>query len=275
MTPSLTRRFFVTAAVLAFAASSPLPLAAQEDERPGLDVIYVPTPHQVVKRMLELAKVGPDDIHYDLGSGDGRIVIAAVKDFKAKKGVGIDLDPQRIKEANANLAKSGVGDRVTFLRQNIFETDFSEANVVSLYLLSTLNFKLRPTILNMRPGTRIVTQSFDMADWAPDHTENVEFDNDGYKGSRRVYLYIVPAKIEGKWSLETSAGKIDLDLKQHFQRFTGSATVGGKTAEIKDGKLNGGAIEFTLDIGGKPVKFEGKVDGNTITGNNWTAKKAS
>jgi hypothetical protein len=225
--------------------------------------------------MLELAKVGPDDIHYDLGSGDGRIVIAAVKDFKAKKGVGIDLDPQRIKEANANLAKAGVGDRVTFLRRNIFETDFSEANVVSLYLLSTLNFKLRPTILNMRPGTRIVTQSFDMADWSPEHTETVDFDDNGYKGTRRVYIYIVPAKIEGKWSFEGSAGKIDLDLKQHFQRFAGTATVGGKTAEIKDGKLNGAAIEFTLDIDGKPVKFEGKVDGNTITGNNWTAKKAS
>jgi hypothetical protein len=275
MISSLARKSFLTAAALAFAAACSLPAAAQDDEHPGLDVIYVPTPHQVVKRMLELAKVGPDDIHYDLGSGDGRIVIAAVKDFKAKKGVGIDLDPQRIKEANANLAKAGVGDRVTFLRKNIFETDFSEANVVSLYLLSTLNFKLRPIILNMRPGTRIVTQSFDMSDWSPDHTETVDFDDNGYKGTRRVYLYIVPAKIEGKWSLESSAGKIDLDLKQHFQRFAGTATTGSKTAEIKDGKLSGAAIEFTLDIGGKPVKFEGKVDGNTITGTNWTAKKAS
>lgn len=275
MFPSRFRKSFLPAAVLILAAACALPAAAQEDERPGLDVIYVPTPHQVVKRMLELAKVGPDDIHYDLGSGDGRIVIAAVKDFKAKKGVGIDLDPQRIREANANLAKSGVGDRVTFLRQNIFETDFSEANVVSLYLLSTLNFKLRPTILNMRPGTRIVTQSFDMADWAPDHTELVEFDNDGYKGSRRVYLYIVPARIEGKWSLDANTGKVELDLKQHFQRFAGTATIGGKRAEIKDGRLDGAAISFTLEIGGKPVKFEGKVNGNIITGNNWTAKKAS
>jgi hypothetical protein len=250
--------------------------ASIEGDNPRLDVIYVPTPHDVVKRMLELAKVGPDDIHYDLGSGDGRIVIAAVKDFKAKKGVGIDLDPQRIKEAEANLAKTGVADRVTFHNKNIFETDFSEASVVSLYLLSTLNFKLRPTILDMKPGTRIVTQSFNMADWDPDHKESVEFNDNGFKGSRTVYLFIVPAKVDGKWTLADGARNIELNVKQTFQRFSGTATIGGKTAAIKDGKLNGATIEFTLDIDGKPVKYEGKVDGNAITGtNNWTAKKAS
>jgi hypothetical protein len=267
-------------AALAFAgaalADESFAQASIEGDNPRLDVIYVPTPHDVVKRMLELAKVGPDDIHYDLGSGDGRIVIAAVKDFKAKKGVGIDLDPQRIKEAEANLAKAGVADRVTFHNKNIFETDFSEASVVSLYLLSTLNFKLRPTILDMKPGTRIVTQSFNMADWDPDHKESVEFNDNGFKGSRTVYLFIVPAKVEGKWTLADGTRSIELNVKQAFQRFSGTATVGGKTAAIKDGKLNGAAIEFTLDIDGKPVKYEGKVDGNAITGtNNWTAKKAS
>jgi hypothetical protein len=267
-------------AVLAFAgaalAEESFAQASIEGDNPRLDVIYVPTPHDVVKRMLELAKVGPEDIHYDLGSGDGRIVIAAVKDFKAKKGVGIDLDPQRIREAEANLAKAGVADRVTFHNKNIFETDFSEASVVSLYLLSTLNFKLRPTILDMKPGTRIVTQSFNMADWDPDHKESVEFNDNGFKGSRTVYLFIVPAKVDGKWTLADGARSIELNVKQAFQRFSGTATVGGKTAAIKDGKLNGAAIEFTLDIDGKPVKYEGKVDGNAITGtNNWTAKKAS
>jgi hypothetical protein len=267
-------------AVLAFAgaalAEESFAQASIEGDNPRLDVIYVPTPHDVVKRMLELAKVGPEDIHYDLGSGDGRIVIAAVKDFKAKKGVGIDLDPQRIREAEANLAKAGVADRVTFHNKNIFETDFSEASVVSLYLLSTLNFKLRPTILDMKPGTRIVTQSFNMADWDPDHKESVEFNDNGFKGSRTVYLFIVPAKVEGKWTLADGTRSIELNVQQAFQRFSGTATVGGKTAAIKDGKLNGAAIEFTLDIDGKPVKYEGKVDGNAITGtNNWTAKKAS
>jgi hypothetical protein len=267
-------------AALAFAgaalADESFAQASIEGDNPRLDVIYVPTPHDVVKRMLELAKVGPEDIHYDLGSGDGRIVIAAVKDFKAKKGVGIDLDPQRIREAEANLAKAGVADRVTFHNKNIFETDFSEASVVSLYLLSTLNFKLRPTILDMKPGTRIVTQSFNMADWDPDHKESVEFNDNGFKGSRTVYLFIVPAKVEGKWTLADGTRSIELNVQQAFQRFSGTATVGGKTAAIKDGKLNGAAIEFTLDIDGKPVKYEGKVDGNAITGtNNWTAKKAS
>jgi hypothetical protein len=267
-------------AALAFAgaalADESFAQASIEGDNPRLDVIYVPTPHDVVKRMLELAKVGPEDIHYDLGSGDGRIVIAAVKDFKAKKGVGIDLDPQRIKEAEANLAKAGVADRVTFHNKNIFETDFSEASVVSLYLLSTLNFKLRPTILEMKPGTRIVTQSFNMADWDPDHKESVEFNDNGFKGSRTVYLFIVPAKVEGTWTLADGTRSIELNVKQAFQRFSGTATVAGKTTAIKDGKLNGAAIEFTLDIDGKPVKYEGKVDGNAITGtNNWTAKKAS
>jgi hypothetical protein len=267
-------------AALAFAgaalADESFAQASIEGDNPRLDVIYVPTPHDVVKRMLELAKVGPEDIHYDLGSGDGRIVIAAVKDFKAKKGVGIDLDPQRIREAEANLAKAGVADRVTFHNKNIFETDFSEASVVSLYLLSTLNFKLRPTILDMKPGTRIVTQSFNMADWDPDHKESVEFNDNGFKGSRTVYLFIVPAKVEGTWTLADGTRSIELNVKQAFQRFSGTATVAGKTAAINDGKLNGAAIEFTLDIDGKPVKYEGKVDGNAITGtNNWTAKKAS
>lgn len=250
--------------------------ASVEGDNPRLDVIYVPTPHDVVKRMLTLAKVGPDDIHYDLGSGDGRLVIAAVKDFKAKKGVGIDLDPQRIKEAKNNLEKAGVGDRVTFLNRNIFETDFSEASVVSLYLLSALNLKLRPTILNMKPGTRIVTQSFAMDDWEPDHKESVEFDDSGFRGSRTVFLFIVPAKVQGKWTLNAGAQNVTLDLKQSFQRVSGTATIDGKTAEIKDGKLNGAQIEFTIESGGKPVKYEGKVDGNNMTGaGGWSAKKAS
>lgn len=266
-----------TAIILAAAAlaGSTLAHAWNDPDNGALDVIYVPTPHQVVKRMLELAKVGPGDIHYDLGSGDGRIAIAAVKDFKAKKAIGIDLDPQRIRESLDNHKKAGVGDRVAFLNRNIFETDFSEANVISLYLLSTLNLRLRPAILDMRPGTRIITQSFTMSDWTPDHFEVVEFEENGHRGSRNVYLFIVPAKAAGQWTLTDGNKTISLDIEQQFQRFTGTATVGGKKAEIKNGRLNGAAIEFTVDVDGKPVKYEGKTDGNTITGLNWHAKKAS
>lgn len=240
-----------------------------------LDVIYVPTPHQVVKRMLELAKVGPEDIHYDLGSGDGRIAIASVKDFNAKKSVGIDLDPQRIKESLENLAKTNVGERVTFLEKNIFETDFSEATVVSLYLLNRLNIKLRPTLLNMKPGTRIVTQSFTMNEWESDHTEKVAFEQNGNRGTRNVFLYIVPAKIDGRWTLIAGARNVTLEVDQKFQRFDGKASLDGKTTEIRNGRLNGAAITFEIEVDGKPAKYEGKVEGNIITGANWHAKKAS
>jgi hypothetical protein len=269
------RNLSLAAAALIAAAAITLQAPAQENA-PRLDVIFVPTPHAVVKRMLELAKVGPDDIHYDLGSGDGRIAIASVKDFKAKKSVGIDLDPQRIRESLDNHAKAGVGDKVTFLNKNIFETDFSEATVVSLYLLPTLNLKLRPTILDMKPGTRIVTQSFHMDDWKPDHTEDVPFD-ENYKGSRNVYLFVVPAKVEGKWTMADGGREITLDIRQKFQEFGGTATVKGKSSAVKEGKLDGAKIEFTIEIDGKPVKYEGAVNGGVITGAGsatWSAKKS-
>ena len=267
-------RAIALAAGVFFAASAAPAQTALEFDRPDLDVIYVPTPHQVVKRMLELAQVGPGDIHYDLGSGDGRIAIASVKDFNAKKSVGIDLDPQRIGESKANLAIAGVDDRVTFLRRNIFETDFSEATVVSLYLLNTLNMRLRPTILNMKPGTRIVTQSFTMNDWKPDHHEVVAHNEGGFANSRNVYLYIVPAKVDGKWTLTDGARTIALELRQSFQFFTGTASFAGTNAEIRDGKLNGAKIEFTIDLDGKPVKFEGSVDDAAMNGTGATAWKA-
>lgn len=238
--------------------------------QPKLDIHFVPTPHEVVKRMLELAKVGPDDIHYDLGSGDGRIAIAAVKDFKAKKAVGIDLDPQRIKEGKENAEKAGVTDRVTFREQNIFETDLSEVTTVSMYLLTSINIRMRPKLLaELKPGTRIVTHAFNMGDWRPEHNESVN----GYQ----VYFFIVPAKVEGKWEASEGERKFTLDLKAQYQDVTGTATVNGKSVPLKDVKLNGADFEFTVEVDGKPVKYQGKVDGNTINGTGaakWTAKKA-
>lgn len=261
--------------IAAIASSAAIAQTALEFDRPDLDVIYVPTPHLVVKRMLEIAKVGPDDIHYDLGSGDGRIAIASVKDFNAKKSVGIDLDPQRIGESLANLATAGVGNRVTFLRQNIFETDFSEATVVTLYLLNTLNMKLRPTLLNMKPGTRIVTQSFTMSDWKPDHFEVVSHNEGGFSDTRNVYFYIVPAKVDGKWTMTQGERTFTLDIEQKFQFFTGTATVNGKPAQLH-GRLNGPKIEFTLDLDGEWTKYEGTVNGGIMenTGSlRWNARK--
>lgn len=257
----------VTAAAALFGAGL---FALSASAQPKLDIHFVPTPHEVVKRMLEIAKVGPNDVHYDLGSGDGRIVIAAVKDFKAKKGVGIDLDPQRIKEANENKAKAGLGDNVTFREQNIFETDLSEASTVSMYLLTSINIRMRPKLLKeLKPGTRIVTHAFNMGEWKAEHEESVN----GYQ----VYLFIVPANVTGKWELSSGERKIALDLKSEFTELSGTASVNGKSADIKGGKITGTKIEFTVDVDGKPTKFEGTFNNGAITGNGadkWTAKKS-
>ena len=171
------------ACALAVGASATPALAQQAQGQPRTpDVIYVPTPPEVVAAMLKAAKVGPGDIVYDLGSGDGRIPIAAVKDFGAARATGIDIDPQRIKEAEANRAQSGVADRVRFLNQDLFTTNISEATVVTLYLLPSLNLKLLPKLrAELKPGTRIVSHAFNMGDWEPEQTINVE--------GRTVYMW--------------------------------------------------------------------------------------
>jgi len=260
------------AGILAFYLVGPdtAPKSAMTPPPARLDIHFVATPHEVVKRMLELAKVGPDDVHYDLGSGDGRIVIAAVKDFKARKAVGIDLDPQRIKEANENKAKAGLGDNVSFRNENIFETDLREATTVSMYLLQTINIRIRPKLLKeLKPGSRVVTHAFNMGEWKPELEENLN----GYQ----IYLFIVPANLNGKWESGEGESKISLNLKSEFTDLSGSATINGKTANLKDGKITGTKIEFTIDVDGKPVKYEGNVAEDTITGTSpqtWTARKS-
>jgi SAM-dependent methyltransferase len=164
---------------------SAAPLGEQAPLRPP-DVIYVSTPPEVVTAMLELAGVGPGDVVYDLGSGDGRIPIAAVRDFNASRAVGIDIDPQRIEEALVNRAVAGMDDRVTFRAADLFETDLSEATVVTLYLLPSLNLQLIPKFRReLRPGTRIVSHYFDMGEWEPERTVDI--------GARRVFLWTMPA----------------------------------------------------------------------------------
>lgn len=148
------------------------------------DVIFVPTPEEVVDAMLAVAKVGPNDVLYDLGSGDGRIPITAAKRY-GTRGVGIDIDPDRIKEANENARKAGVTNKVTFIQGDLFQQDLSQATVISLYLLPALNLRLRPVILKLKPGTRIVSHAFDMGDWKPDQTLNIN--------GRAVYFWTVPA----------------------------------------------------------------------------------
>ncbi len=155
--------------------------AATEPRRP--DVIFVPTPEDVVDEMLKVANVTGKDVLYDLGSGDGRIPITAAKKF-GTRGLGIDIDPERIKEANENLKKSGVGDKVKFIQGDLFQQDLSQATVITLYLLPALNLKLRPALLKLKPGTRIVSHDFDMGDWKPEKTVKV--------GTRSVFFWTVP-----------------------------------------------------------------------------------
>lgn len=180
-------RFAKTLVCLALAAAlSPLPAAAQQAgtlREP--DVIYVPTPQEVVDAMLKLANVHKGDVVYDLGCGDGRIVVTAAKRYGVR-GVGIDINPERIRDAKENAQQNGVTNLVTFRNEDLFEADIKEATVVTLYLLTSLNIKLRPKLLrDLKPGTRIVSHSFDMGEWKPDKTENVN--------GRTIYLWTVPA----------------------------------------------------------------------------------
>jgi SAM-dependent methyltransferase len=223
------------------------------------DVPYVPTPQPVVDRMLEMADVKKGDKVYDLGCGDGRIVVTAAKKFGAT-GVGVDIDPQRIQESNENAKSAGVTDKVKFEIKDLFTMDFHDADVLAMYLLPTVNMKLRPKILaDMKPGSRVVSHSFDMDDWKPDAEDEVD--------SSTIYFWIVPAKVEGSWQVKLKPENgpeqsATLNLKQSFQEVTGTANVGGKDTDIKDGKLVGTELTFTLN----GQKYKAKVDGKKISG---------
>ena len=253
---SLRPTVYALTVAAALAASS----AVYAQQEPRLDVIYVPTPQEVVDRMLELAKVGSGDFMIDFGCGDGRMVVTAAK--RGARGYGVDINPQRIKEANANAQAAGVTDKVEFKIANLFEEDLSKADVMAMYLLTDINLRLRPKILEtMKPGTRIVSHAFDMGDWKPEVHENVN--------GRNVYFWIVPAKVGGKWQVD-GAQKMTLNIDQKYQFFTGKADIGGKSVDITDGKLTGANITFKAD--GKT--YTGKVSGGTIAGDGWKATKA-
>jgi hypothetical protein len=225
-------------------------------QKPKLDVIYLPTPEPVVDKMLEMAQVRGSDYLIDLGSGDGRIPIMAAKKHGAR-GFGVDIDPERVKEAKENAEKEGVSDKVEFRVQNLFDTKIGDATVLSLYLLTRLNLELRPRILSeLKPGTRVVSHAFDMGDWTPDRHETVE--------GRNAYLWIVPAKVDGRWTLSQGGRSFDLDLTQKYQAVEGTATVNGRQAKLEDVRLRGDEISFILDTGEGRRQFSGRVDGNTI-----------
>ncbi len=245
-------------------------IGSAQASTPRLDVHYVPTPHEVVARMLEMADVQPEDYVIDLGSGDGRIVIAAVRDRNVRRALGIDLDPERVSEARENARKEGVEDRAVFEQGDLFQKDFSDATVLTMYLLSSLNLRLKPMILErMAPGTRIVSHAFDMGEWVPDRHDEV--------GGRNIYLWIVPARVAGRWQIETSDGHaLTLMLDQTYQHISGRALEDGVQSVLGDLALNGREIRFSVG----PQRYVGIVDGDTIVGvqgagsaSNWSARR--
>ncbi|HEX6977765.1 MAG TPA: class I SAM-dependent methyltransferase [Alphaproteobacteria bacterium] len=234
---------------------------------PKLDVPFVPTPQETVDRMLSMADIRPDDFLIDLGSGDGRIVITAAQRF-GTRGLGIDIDPDRIQESLANASAAGVSHLVEFRNQDLFETDFSRATVLTMYLLPEVNIKLRPRILSeLRPGTRVVSHAFDMDDWKPDAETTGP-------GGGDVFMWIVPARAAGDWNVRVSlpdggARTYRLELTQNYQELRGTARSSDRNMPVT-GRLAGEQIELTIRdrINDRPVtsRVRGRVEGDTITG---------
>lgn len=234
-------------------------VASVAEDRFKLDVPFIPTPQKVVERMLEMAEVKPADFLIDLGSGDGRIAITAARKHGAR-ALGVDIDPDRVEESRQNARRAGVDDKVEFRVQNLFDTDISKANVLTMYLLSSINRKLRPRILNdLAPGSRVVSHVFDLGEWKPDARDVVE--------NRNVYLWIVPARVAGTWTVEHDEGNLVVTIEQSFQEIKGTARLDGRTVPLEDARLNGAEIAFTLALdGGRRREFRGRVSGNTIEG---------
>jgi hypothetical protein len=234
----------------------------------GKDVVWVPTPQATVDRMLDMAKVTAKDYLMDLGSGDGRTVITAAK--RGATAMGIEYNPDMVELSKKNAADAGVGAKTTFVKADLFEADLSKASVITMFLLPQINLKLRPKILDLKPGTRIVSNTFTMDDWEPDEESNVT--EDGCTSWCTALLWIVPAKVEGTWKLAQG----ELVLKQQFQKLSGTLRNGaGAPATITDARMNGEEIAFTA--GG--TKYTGRVNGRSMRGTtpgggSWTASRA-
>lgn len=255
MTPAGARALILAALLAQLGcASQPEPAASAPSRIP--DVVFVPTPHRVVDEMLEVARVGPGDVLYDLGSGDGRIVIAASRRFGIR-AVGIDIDPKRIEESRFNADTARVSQRVEFRTADLFETDLRPASVVTLYLLPELNVKLRPKLFTeLRPGSRVVSHSFDMGDWKADSTLIVD--------ARLVYYWVIPANVAGTWNITVNGSGYEIALEQRYQRVTMTAAA---AVPLHPFEIRGDSVRFALD-GADNVRqeFRGTVSGDTMTG---------
>jgi precorrin-6B methylase 2 len=236
--------------------------------QPGKDVVWVPTPQALVDKMLDMAKATPQDYLMDLGSGDGRTVITAAK--RGIRALGVEYNADLVELSKRSAAAEKVNDKATFVKADLFETDFSQATVITMFLLPAINLKLRPKILDLKPGTRIVSNSFTMGDWAADETATVE---GGCTNYCTALLWIVPAKVDGTW--KSAQGEVR--ITQSFQALSGTVNSGGNRTPITNGKMVGDQITFTAGNS----QYTGRVRGNAIEGTvrtgansaNWRAAK--
>ena len=246
-----------------------LPAAAQKDKdyephvgQSGKDVIWVPTPDEVVDRMLRMAQVTPNDYVVDLGAGDGKIAIAAAKKFGAR-ALGIEYNAEMARHAQRNVERAGIAGRARIVQGDIFVSDFSQATVVTMYLLPALNLKLRPQLLAMRPGTRVVSHSFSMDDWEADETSSLD--------GRRAYFWVVPAAVAGAWSLALAGGgaaeKLEMTLEQRYQKVEGTVALDTVLGGLREARLRGYLIAFSyVDDKGVRRDFSGRVSGARMEG---------
>lgn len=232
--------------------------------QPGKDVVWVPTPYALIEKMLDMAKVTPQDFVIDLGSGDGRNVIAAAK--RGARALGVEFNPQMVTLSRRNAEKEGVADKARFVEGDMFAADISRATVLALFLLPDNLRRLTPKFQGLRPGTRMVLNGFSVPDWAPDQTETATGDCGSWCTS---HLYIVPAKVAGVWRLPVGT----LTLEQHFQQLTGTLGSDGGVAPLSDARMSGEEIEFTVN----GIRYAGRVRGNTMSGEGpngpWTATR--
>ncbi|RPI43588.1 MAG: class I SAM-dependent methyltransferase [Betaproteobacteria bacterium] len=272
----------LSSASVSVSAGTPEPFKPEVGQA-GQDVIWVPTPARAVERMLALARVGPDDFLIDLGSGDGRIVIAAARRWGAR-GFGVDLNPDMVRLSEHRAREAGVSDRAKFYVRDIFKTDLREASVVTLYLLPELNLRLRPQLLKLVPGTRIVANAFDMGEWEADEVDTTT--------ASMLRLWVVPADVAGHWSWSFGPKghlrSFELDINQQFQRISGVVTLGQQRLRLRNPKLKGSELSFVLleqqraDHGVRS-DYVGRVKGDVIEGEmtggmdgkrlKWTAKR--
>jgi hypothetical protein len=255
------RRFFLALCLTVFAgAGFAQDKPAGQEYTPevgqaGKDVVWVPTPQSLVDKMLDLAKVTPKDYLIDLGSGDGRTVITAAKrDVRA--AVGIEYNPDMVALSQRNAVKEGVGEKAKFMKADLFETDFSQATVITMFLLPDINLRLRPKILDLKPGTRIVSNSFTMGEWQHDRSVQ-STESEGCQSYCTAYLWIVPAKVAGNWKLPEG----ELTIKQSFQIITGTLKTAGKSTSIK-GRMSGDQISFKAG----DAEYRGRVAADGIKG---------